>query len=66
MLFIVATEGDWLGRGASELLSAYLALPRELQEVLLRFVSGLREHIAGTGSRTLHGRTSDYRAREPD
>ena len=60
------TEGDWLGRGASELLSAYLALPRELQEVLLRFVNGLREHIAGAGSRTLHSRTSDYRAREPD
>jgi transcriptional regulator with XRE-family HTH domain len=60
------TEGDWLGRGASELLSAYLALPRELQEVLLRFVSGLREHIAGAGSRTLHSRTSDYRARVPD
>ena len=60
------TEGDWLGRGASELLSAYLALPRELQEVLLRFVSGLREHIAGVGSRTLHSRTSDYRVREPD
>ena len=60
------TEGDWLGRGASDLLSAYLALPRELQEVLLRFVSGLREHVAGAASRTLHSRTSEYRAREPD
>jgi transcriptional regulator with XRE-family HTH domain len=60
------TEGDWLGRGASELLSAYLALPRELQEVLLRFVGGLREHLAGAAGRTLHSRTSEYRAREPD
>jgi transcriptional regulator with XRE-family HTH domain len=60
------TEGDWLGRGASELLSGYLALPGELQEVLLRFVGGLREHIAGAAGRTLHSRTSNYRAREPD
>ena len=60
------TEGDWLGRGASELLSAYLSLPRELQEVLLRFVDGLRDHLAGPAGRTLHSRTSDYRAREPD
>jgi transcriptional regulator with XRE-family HTH domain len=60
------TEGDWLGRGASELLSAYLALPRDLQEVLLRFVAGLRDHLVGTGGRTLHSRTSDYRAREPE
>ena len=60
------TEGEWLGRGASELLSAYLALPRELQEILLRFVAGLRDHVAGSGSRTLHSRTSEYRAREPD
>src|SRR3954453_16208161 len=60
------TEGDWLGRGASELLSAYVALPRGLQEGLLRFVSGLRDHLVGTGGRTLHSRTIDYRGREPD
>ena len=60
------TEGDWLGRGASDLLSAYLALPRELQEVLLRFVAGLRDHLIGSGGRTLHSRTSDYRVREPE
>jgi transcriptional regulator with XRE-family HTH domain len=60
------TEGDWLGRGASDLLSAYLALPRELQEVLLRFVAGLRDHLIGSGARTLHSRTSEYRVREPE
>jgi len=59
------TEGDWLGRGASDLLSAYLALPREMQDILLRFVGGLRDHLAGAG-RTLHSRTSDYRVREPE
>jgi transcriptional regulator with XRE-family HTH domain len=60
------TEGDWLGRGASELISAYLALPRDLQELLLRFVAGLRDHLLGSGGRTLHSRTSEYRAREPE
>ncbi|MEA3003117.1 MAG: hypothetical protein QOH81_1905 [Sphingomonadales bacterium] len=59
------TEGDWLGAGASELLSAYLALPPDLQEVLIRFVNGLRSHLA-PGSRTVHSRTGDYRPREPD
>jgi transcriptional regulator with XRE-family HTH domain len=59
-------EGDWLGQGASELLSAYLALPPDLQAVLLQFVNGLRDHLAGSGGRTLHSRRSGYRAREPD
>ena len=60
------TEGDWLGQGASELLSAYLAMPGDLQDVLLRFVNGLRAHLAGAGGRTLHSRTSDYRVPEPE
>jgi transcriptional regulator with XRE-family HTH domain len=59
-------EGDWLGQGASDLLSSYLALPPELQEVLLRFASGLRDYLAGTGGRTLHSGRSPYRAREPE
>lgn len=58
-------EGDWLGQGASDLLSAYLALPPDLQEVLLQFVSGLREHLSGT-PRTLHSSRSSYRAQEPE
>jgi transcriptional regulator with XRE-family HTH domain len=60
------TEGGWLGAGASELLSAYLALPPDLQEVLVRFVNGLRDHESGAGGRTVHSRTSDYRGPEPD
>ena len=60
------TEGDWLGQGASELLSAYMALPAELQEVLLHFVHGLRQYLVGGGGRTLHSGRSDYRAPEPE
>jgi transcriptional regulator with XRE-family HTH domain len=59
-------EGDWLGEGASELLSAYFALPPNLQDVLLRFVSGLRAHLGGAAGHTVHSRTSSYRAREPE
>ncbi|HEX5185120.1 MAG TPA: helix-turn-helix transcriptional regulator [Allosphingosinicella sp.] len=58
-------EGDWLGQGASDLLSAYVTLPPDLQEVLVRFVNGLREHLAGRG-RTLHSGRNAYRAREPE
>ena len=59
------TEGDWLGQGASDLLSAYFVLPPDLQDVLLRFVSSLREHVPGAGGRTLHSGRNPYRAREP-
>jgi transcriptional regulator with XRE-family HTH domain len=57
------TEGEWLGEGASELLSAYLALPPDLQEAMVRFVNGLRAHFVAAG-RTLHSGTSNYRPRE--
>jgi transcriptional regulator with XRE-family HTH domain len=59
-------EGDWLGQGASDLLSSYLALPPDLQEVLLRFVSGLRDHLTGAVNRTLHSGRNPYRTREPE
>jgi transcriptional regulator with XRE-family HTH domain len=59
-------EGEWLGHGATELLSAYVALPPDLQEALLRFVGGLRDHLASGGPRTLHSRSSSYRGREPE
>jgi transcriptional regulator with XRE-family HTH domain len=57
------TEGEWLGEGASALLSAYLALPPDLQEAMVRFVDGLRAHFASAG-RTLHSGSSNYRPRE--
>ena len=59
-------EGDWLGQGASDLLSAYLALPRDLQEVLLGFVSGLRDYVAGGTVRTLHSGRNPWSTREPE
>src|SRR5437588_8103719 len=57
-------EGDWLGQDASDLLSAYLAMPPELQEVLQEFVTGLRDYLSG--GRTLHSPTSRYRPKEPN
>src|SRR3954447_25216344 len=50
-------EGEGCGEGAAELLSAYLALPPDLQDMLLHFVNGLRDHLAGAGGRTLHSRS---------
>ena len=60
------SEGAWLGAEASELLSAYLALPAELQQALLRFVGELNRHLATGHGRTLHSGRQEYRAEEPD
>src|SRR4051812_24986169 len=60
------SDGDWLGEEASALLSDYLTLPPDLQDMLIRFVKGLRDHVAASPGRTLHSRTSDFRGREPD
>ena len=59
------SEGGWLGQGASDLLSAFLSLPDDLQLSLVAFVRSLGES-AGTGPRTLHGRRSGYRVDEPE
>lgn len=59
-------EGDWLGQGASDLLSAYLALPADLQEVVLRLVGGLRDYLSGGTVRTLHSGRHPWRAGEPE
>ena len=57
------SEGEWLEGGASALLSAYLALPPDLQEALLDLAGRLREHLAHlTNHRTLHAARHDYRA----
>ena len=39
------SEGTWLGEEASQLLSAYLALPVELQKALVRLVGDLNRHM---------------------
>ena len=55
------SDGQWMGDGASELLSAYLALPPDLQHALEELARSLRDHFARTGS-ALHARKLDYTA----
>ena len=59
------SEGAWLGEEASQLLSAYLALPDDLQEAVLRLVGDLNRHVI-SGGRTLHSSREEYRAGEPE
>lgn len=59
------SEGNWLGDGASGLISAYLCLPADLQEALLRFASELGAHFNHAHPRTLHGSRTDYRPGDP-
>jgi transcriptional regulator with XRE-family HTH domain len=58
-------EGSWLGPGASELLSAYLCLPPDMQQALADLAARLRDHFTGGPGRSLHSRTAEYRAEEP-
>ncbi len=58
------SEGAWLGEEASQLLSAYLALPDDMQEALLRLVGDLNRHFAA-GGRILHSGREEYRSEEP-
>ena len=58
------SEGSWLSEEASSLLSSYLGLPAELQEVLVSFVGDLNRYVAAS-----HGRQAgrqDHRAPEPE
>jgi transcriptional regulator with XRE-family HTH domain len=59
------SEGAWLDEEASQLLSAYLALPADLQEALLRFVGDLGRHLAQGQARTLHSGRQEFRPGEP-
>ncbi|TMJ16037.1 MAG: helix-turn-helix transcriptional regulator [Alphaproteobacteria bacterium] len=57
------SDGDWLGTGASQLLSCYLSLPEDMQEALVEFAAKLRDRFQEpAGGRTLHSRSSEYRA----
>jgi transcriptional regulator with XRE-family HTH domain len=60
------SEGNWLGDGASTLLSAYLCLPSDVQEALVAFADTLSGRFLQAGGRTVHSRQSDYRAGDPD
>jgi transcriptional regulator with XRE-family HTH domain len=54
--------GESLGEGASALLSAYLALPAEVQRSLEDFIASLRDQFTRGPNTTLHGGRLDYRA----
>ena len=53
-----------LGDGASALLSAYLALPRDLQQALEEFVGTMRDQFTRGPGTTLHSGRLDYRPGE--
>ena len=59
------SEGEWLGPGPSQLLSAYLSLPPEVQQALEDLARSLREQFAREPRPTLHGRKLDYQPEEP-
>lgn len=40
------SEGEWLGDDASALLSAYLGLPAELRQSVLRFIADLGGYVS--------------------
>ena len=56
------SESAWLEEGASELLTAYLALPAEMQQALEAFVRALRDQYSRPPGTTLHARSVTYRA----
>jgi transcriptional regulator with XRE-family HTH domain len=60
------SEGGWLSQGASELLSAFLALPPDLQDSLVAFARSLGDRFGQTGTRTLHSPRAPYRIDDPD
>jgi transcriptional regulator with XRE-family HTH domain len=58
------SEGTWMSAGASDLLSAYLCLPADIQQSLIGLAGTMRDHLGQSASRTLHTGRSDYRADE--
>ncbi len=60
------SEGTWLTPGASELLSAYLCLPLDMQQALVDLAVKLRDQFATAPGRTLQSPKLDYRAADAD
>ena len=56
------SESAWLETGPSELLTAYLTLPPEMQQALEAFVRALRGQYGRPSATTLHARRQGYRA----
>ena len=59
------SEGAWLSDGASSLLSAFIALPPELQDALLDFIRDLNRFVGQGHGRTVTSGRRDQRAEEP-
>lgn len=59
------SEGGWLSEEASELLSAYVALPPDMQRAVADLARAMRDKFAAESAPTLHARTLAYRAEEP-
>lgn len=59
------SAGEWLAEGPSELLSAYLSLPDDIQRALDDLVRSLREQFA-PGAATLHAARARYRGAESE
>ena len=58
------SDGGWLEEEASDLLNAFISLPPDVRQSLLRLVVDLRNHLRRPGDRTLHSGRTDYRAEE--
>jgi transcriptional regulator with XRE-family HTH domain len=56
------SEGEWLSEGSTRMLSAYLSLPPEMQQVLEDLALKLRDQFAREPRPTLHARKLDYRS----
>ena len=59
------SEGEWLGSGPSQLLSAYMSLPPEVQQALEDLARALRDQFTREPRPTLHSRKPDYRGQSP-
>jgi transcriptional regulator with XRE-family HTH domain len=56
------SDGEWLKEGPSELLSAYLSLPPEMQEALEGLARSLRDQFTRPhGAATVHARKTEYK-----
>jgi transcriptional regulator with XRE-family HTH domain len=57
-------DGNWLGEGATELLSSFLCLPPETQQAVIEFLRRLREQFDHPGGRTLQSAHVPFRAED--
>ena len=65
ILYVVTGQrsaSEWLGKGPSNLLNCYLALPPDMQQALETFARALRDQFARPSGPTVHARRADYRA----